>query len=141
MANIEHLQKINTSIDLIYQALTTEEGLANVWTNSLSVTNEVNGFSSFYFGGEDRVKVRIIELKPDELVSWECVASDEEPEWIGTTITFELYKQENHAVVELTHAGWQEVSSCYRYCNYNWSMFLQSLKHYCEEGKGAPYQA
>lgn len=32
MASIEQLQKINTSVHQVYLALTTKEGLSEVWT-------------------------------------------------------------------------------------------------------------
>ncbi|GGM93953.1 hypothetical protein GCM10010967_28860 [Dyadobacter beijingensis] len=32
--------------------------------------------------------------------------------------------------------NWRELTEFYQWCNYNWAMFLLSLKDYCEKGKG-----
>ncbi len=141
MVSIEQLQKINTPIEQVYAALVTEEGLGNIWTTSLSVSEEAGAINSFYFGGQDHVVMKVTELTPNQKISWECLKSEAEPEWIGTTVTFHLRQQANQTIVEFSHLGWKSVTSCYRYCNHNWAMFLLSLKQYCELGQGNPYQA
>ncbi len=37
MANIEHLQTVNVPVPKVYEALTTAEGLSEVWTNELII--------------------------------------------------------------------------------------------------------
>lgn len=140
MVNIEQLQKINTSAHQVYVALTTKEGLSEVWTNDLEVEEVVGKENTFRFGPNDTVKVKIVELVPDKRVSWECIESNAEPEWIGTKITFALTESNGTTTIDFSHAQWQEITSCYKFCNYNWAMFLLSLKEYCEFGKGTPYQ-
>ena len=46
--------------------------------------------NEFRFGPNDTAKMKVFELVADKRVSWECVYADADPEWIGTTITFEL---------------------------------------------------
>ncbi|GIQ69064.1 SRPBCC domain-containing protein [Xylanibacillus composti] len=138
MANIEHLQTIHAPAAEAYQALTTAKGLSEVWTRELIVHEQVGAVNEFHFGDDDLTKMRIVELIPSQKVEWLCTESD--PEWIGTTISFELKEKNGTTALTLRHKNWKEVTNFYRFCNYNWAMFLFSLKSYCEDGRGLPYQ-
>lgn len=138
MANIEHLQSIRVPLSEVYKALTTAEGLAEVWTRELTIYDQVGAINEFRFGSDDVTKMRIVELTPPQRIEWLCTESD--PEWVGTTISFELSEIRGKTNVLLRHANWKEVTNFYRSCNYNWAMFLYSLKSYCEDGVGLPYQ-
>ncbi|MFC4597480.1 SRPBCC family protein [Cohnella hongkongensis] len=140
MASIEHLQKIKASAHQVYEALTTGEGLSEVWTKELKVEAAVGAIQEFHFGANDCARMKVVNLVPGRRIEWECVDANAEPEWIGTTITFELRESGGGTVIDFSHAKWKEATECYRYCNYNWAMFLLSLKQYCETGKGTPYQ-
>lgn len=50
MASIEQLQKINTPANQVYLALTTNEGLSEVWTKDLRVEAVVGKVNEFRFG-------------------------------------------------------------------------------------------
>lgn len=140
MASIEHLQIINSPVYKVYAALTTREGLSEVWTNDLIVDATVGAINEFHFGANDTAKMKVVELLPNHTIKWECVYADADTEWIGTTITFKLNEADGKTTIDFSHANWKEVTACYRFCNYNWAMFLLSLKQYCESGKGTPYQ-
>lgn len=137
MANIEHLLTIKVPAAQVYKTLTTREGLGAVWTTELQVYNDVGAINEFTFGTDvDRMK--ILELVPDKKVLWEVIASD--PEWVGTTISFGLEDKGAKTNITLKHQDWRAVTDFFRNCNYNWGFFLYSLKLYCEEGTGMPYQ-
>jgi uncharacterized protein YndB with AHSA1/START domain len=139
MANIEHIQYVNVSPSLVYEALTTERGLAEVWTQDLQFTAQVGAVNEFGFGDEPPTKMKLTELIPGARMTWHCVDSD--PEWIGTNVSFELADRGDKTAVTLRHTDWREVTEFYRFCNYNWAIFLLSLKQYCEDGAGIHYQA
>ncbi|MFF2888609.1 SRPBCC domain-containing protein [Paenibacillus sp. NPDC057967] len=138
MADIEHLQIVKASAADVYFALTTARGLSEVWTNELTVHEQIGAVNEFQFGSNDLTKMQIVELNPGERIEWLCVESD--PQWVGTSITFELEEKKGKTTVTFRHKDWKEVTDFYRFCNYNWAMFLYSLKLYCEEGQGMPYQ-
>ncbi len=139
MASIEHLQIIHVPAAEVYVALTSAKGLSEVWTRELSVLEHVGAVNEFHFGKEDLTRMKIVELVPNKRIVWLCVNSD--PEWIGTTVSFKIEENNNHTAITLRHTNWKEVTGFYRFCNYNWAMFLYSLKRYCEEGQGMPYQS
>lgn len=138
MADIEHLQIVKASAAEVYFALTTAKGLSEVWTNELTVHEQVGAINDFQFGSDDLTKMQIVELNPGERIEWLCVESD--PQWVGTSVTFELEEKKGKTYVTFRHTNWEAVTDFYRFCNYNWAMFLYSLKLYCEEGQGMPYQ-
>lgn len=137
MANIEHLMTINAPAAQVYQALTTREGLGEVWTTQLEVQSATGKINEFTFG-KDTDRMEILELTPHTRVAWKVIASD--PEWVGTTIVFSLEDKGNKTNITLQHLDWRAVTDFFRSCNYHWGFFLYSLKLYCEEGKGIPYQ-
>lgn len=122
----------------VYEALTTTKGLSEVWTDELSVNNEIGSVSVFLFGKDDTTKMRIDELVPNKKIVWHCIEAD--PEWIDTVISFEIEEKGDKSYVTMKQKNWREVTPFYRFCNYNWGIFLYSLKMYCEEGEGLPYQ-
>jgi uncharacterized protein YndB with AHSA1/START domain len=138
MENIEHINYIKAPLSQVYEALTTQQGLAAVWTNKLRVKAELGFVNEFDFDDNYGTKMKIVELQENKRIVWDCIDSD--PEWIGTSISFDL--EEKNAVVSviLRHMNWRELTEFYRSCNYNWAIFLLSLKGYCEDGKGIFYQ-
>lgn len=138
MVNIEHVNYIKVPIATVYKTLTTEKGLGEVWTRKLKVKPEVGFINEFDFDEDYITKMKTIELEDNAKIVWECIASDKE--WVGTTISFELSEKDNVTAVVLKHSNWRELTEFYQWCNYNWAMFLFSLKTYCENQKGLPYQ-
>ncbi len=138
MANIEITNYLNVSPQVVYQALTSKKGLSETWTRQCKVAEEKGGINVFEFGDESPTKFRIEELIANKKIRWLCIESD--PEWVGTTVVFELEEKNGKTSVTLKQKNWKEVTEFYRWCNYNWGFFLYSLKQYCEEGKGIPFQ-
>ncbi|MBK6265155.1 SRPBCC domain-containing protein [Marivirga sp. S37H4] len=130
MVAIEQINYIKSPASVVYNSLISEEGLSKVWTQKLKVKPEVGFVNEFDFDEGYITKVKVNELKEDEKVVWECVESD--PEWVGTIVSFELYENEGITTVVLKHSGWNKITDFYRWCSYNWAMFLHRLKSYCE---------
>jgi len=138
MEKIEHINYIKSPIAAVYKKLTTQQGLGAVWTTELIVKPEVGFINEFNFGDNDNTKMKIVELSPNKRILWECTDSD--LEWIGTKISFDLKEKDGVTSVVLKHFDWRELTEFYQWCNYNWAMFLLSLKSHCEDGEGTPYQ-
>ncbi len=138
MESIEQVNYIKTPIATVYKALTSEEGLGHVWTKKLKVKPEIGFVNEFDFDEGYITKFKTIELEENNKIVWQCIVSDEE--WIGTKVSFELTEKDNTTTVTLKHFDWRERTEFYRWCSYNWAMFLFSLKTYCENQKGLPYQ-
>lgn len=138
MEKIEHINYIKSPISDVYRALTTKKGLGETWTKKLKVKPELHFVNEFDFDDNFGTKMKITELSENKKVVWECIASD--PEWVGTGISFDLSENDGVTAIVLKHFDWRKLTEFYQWCNYNWAMFLFSLKSYCEEGRGLPFQ-
>lgn len=129
MVSIEHINYIKAPASTVYHALTTEEGLGNIWTMKLRVKAEVGFVNEFDFDEGYLTKMRTVELQENQKVVWECIESDKE--WAGTTVSFQLSEKDGITTVTLKHLDWRELTDYYRWCNYHWALFLFRLKNYC----------
>lgn len=136
MVDILHRVGVKSSVDEVFEALTTTDGLAAWWTeDTTGVAGEVDGKIAFRFtpGGFD---MKVLELTPGERVLWEVVDGPEE--WIGTTVDFRLTQEDEWATVMFKHEGWREPVDFMHHCSTKWATYLMSLKSLVETGKGAP---
>lgn len=137
MADINHQVGIKASPETIYLALTTDDGLAQWWTNDTSGAGDVGSTIEFRFngGGPD---FRVTKLTPNKTVCWQH--SGDMPEaWMGTEISFQLDADENQTLVRFTHSNWQETTNFMAHCSTKWAVFLLSLKDALETGQGRPF--
>ena len=125
----------SASVDDVYAALTTVEGLSNWWATDTKGQTEVGGVIEFRFepGGID---MKVLELDPAKTVLWEV--SDGPAEWIGTTVRWDLKQSGDYAIVLFAHEGWKEPVEFMYHCSTKWATFLVSLKQLVETGIGAP---
>jgi uncharacterized protein YndB with AHSA1/START domain len=125
----------SSSLDDVYGALTTVEGLSAWWTDATRGDTEVGGVLQFRFrqGGFDMV---VRELEPAKHVLWEVV--DGPAEWVGTTVSFDLKQEDDYTIIIFKHEGWREPVEFMHHCSTKWATFLLSLKSLVETGKGAP---
>lgn len=126
---------IKTDLKTLYNALTTEKGLASWWAKQTQAKAEVGFVNTFTFGTFVN-KMKVTRLDADKKVEWQCIDSLEQ--WKGTTLTFDLEQKDQKVLLRFTHAGWEEASDLFAGCTYDWARFLASLKALCETGTGAP---
>jgi uncharacterized protein YndB with AHSA1/START domain len=135
MVDILHRVGIKSSLDDVYGALTTIEGLSDWWAENTQGDGTLGGMIQFRFepGGID---MKVLELYPAKRVLWQVV--DGPQEWIGTTVTWELKQEGDYSVVLFKHEGWKEPVEFMHHCTTKWGVFLMSLKSLPETGTGAP---
>ena len=137
MPDIKHVVHIQSSVDKIYNALTSISGLSKWWTAETSGSTELNKTIKFQFGAEHFNEMKVIKLMPYELVVWECV--DGADDWVGTTLSFHLLDKGDNIMVRFGHLGYPVADDFYANCNFSWGRYLQSLRELCEKGKGSPF--
>lgn len=134
---IFHRLRIDAAIETVYNAVTTQEGLAGWWTPDTIASQEQGSTATFKFGPTERIDMRVEQLQPYNKVKWVCIDSNQE--WIGTTITFELTPHPKGMMLNFYHNNWKAFSDEFASCSYVWALFLRSLKRLCETGKGLPF--
>ncbi len=133
------LQKVgikSSSLNDVYQALTTLDGLAAWWTSDTQGEGKLGGVLQFRFGGGG-FDMEVLELRPAKHVLWQVVDGPEE--WIDTKISFDLDQRGEWTIVLFKHEGWKEPVEFMHHCSTKWGVFLLSLKSLLETGKGAPW--
>lgn len=159
MPNIRHELIIAAPAEKIYNALTNQEGLSAWWTPNTNAQPEPGSIARFPFGSGYFKEMKIIALEPSRRVDWLCITGADE--WVGTAISFQLYAGDKNALLDahpeaqgqveqnmnkgeatllvFHHDNWKAYTPMFAECNYTWARFLNSLKQYCETGKGRPW--
>ncbi|MGL4475182.1 MAG: SRPBCC family protein [Shewanella sp.] len=137
MVDITHRVGIKTSPEKVYQALTTNEGLAKWWTHDTTGAGGVGSIINFRFngGGPD---FTVIKLVPNKTVCWQHLGNVPES-WVGTEISFHLEAKGEQTFVRFIHSNWEEATEFMAHCNTKWAVFLLSLKDMLETGQGKPF--
>jgi uncharacterized protein YndB with AHSA1/START domain len=125
----------SSSLNDVYRALTTLEGLSGWWTTDTRGESKVGGVIEFRFG-PGGIDMKVLELDPGKRVLWQVVNGPEE--WIGTKVSFDLSRDGEWTIVLFKHQGWKEPVDFMHHCSTKWAVFLLSLKSLLETGKGAP---
>lgn len=144
MATIYHQLWIAASLPRVYEALATADGVSSWWSPA-RVTESVNGLViSFEPGPEHGILEARLDLIPTSQVEWTFFSEhpDTSPAsaWTGTKAVFGLDEREaptflgsgKRTVVEFRHAGWDETSPFFGFCNFGWGEALAKLKLVCE---------
>ncbi len=137
MADILHKVGIkSSSLDDVYGALATVEGLSGWWTRDTQGQSKIGGVIQFRFGtgGFD---MQVLALDPAKRVLWRVV--DGPGEWVGSKISFDLKQNDDWTIVLFKHEGWKEPVEFMHHCSTKWGVFLLSLKSFLETGKGTPW--
>jgi uncharacterized protein YndB with AHSA1/START domain len=77
----------SSSLDDVYKALTTLDGLSGWWTETTQGDGKVGGVIQFRFGAGG-IDMKVVEFDPNRRVLWQVV--DGPAEWIGTKVSFDL---------------------------------------------------
>ena len=140
MVDILHKVGIKAPLADAYKAVATREGVAGWWASDADGESKIGGTMNFRFSASGveigSFEIKVLELRPDELVVWEVI--DGPTEWIGTKIRFELKQEDGYSIVLFKHQGWKEPVEFMHHCSTKWAIFLMSLKSLVETGKGAP---
>jgi uncharacterized protein YndB with AHSA1/START domain len=137
MADILHRVGVKSaSLDEVYDALTTLEGLRGWWTTDTTGDPEVDGVIAFRFGPPGGFDMKVLELHPAKHVLWEVVDGPEE--WVGTTVSFDLKQEDDFTIILFKHEGWRDPVEFMYHCSTKWASFLLSLKQLIETGTGSP---
>jgi len=106
-------------------------------------TDELGGQFEYRYQDFHRSVQKITELQPGKKIVWHVVDAqlkfvDNQTEWNGTDIVFEIGKKDGKTEVRFTH-GLAPACQCYRDCNDAWGFYVkESLRSLITTGKGKP---
>ena len=125
-----------------FEAITNVRGW---WSEDVEgVTDQVG--AEFKYRNKDihRCTVRVTELVPGRKVSWLVLENyfnfiEDQTEWEGTEVVFDIVEKEGGAEVRFTHVGLVPEYDCYDVCTNAWAGYLNgSLPNLINKGKGQP---
>ncbi len=137
MSAIVEERTLAATPESVFNALTQQDEIAHWWTDDLSAKPEVGSLAEFRFRQRAFVvQFEVVQLDAEEKVRWICRQGP--PQWIGTSVTWQLTPVQNGTKLVFIHDGFAQVDEGYKQTHGNWEYFLNSLKSYLETGKGTP---
>ena len=121
----------------LYEALTTQEGLAGWWTPEAKAEPRVGAVNEFGFAGLARLAFRVDALEPGRHVAWSAMQVP--PDWQGTRIAFDITPAEKSVNLRFSQTGFAHPYEHFGMFSYLWAQYMRSLKLLAETGAGEPF--
>jgi hypothetical protein len=125
-----------------FHAITNVRGW---WSEEIDGRTDQVG-AEFTYRHEDvhRCRIRVTEAVPGRKVSWLVVDNyfnftEDETEWTGTTISFDISEKDGQTEVRFTHQGLVPAYECFEGCCTAWGFYVNgSLQSLITNGEGQP---
>jgi len=135
---LRHQIPVNATPDKVYAALVTQNGLKGWWTADAKADDRQGGKAEFGFERRGMVfRMNIEKLDPGKQVIWIC--HGDHPEWNGTTLTWNIERDETATMLRFRHSGWKSASDFCAICNSSWGELMYRLKDYVEGRSPGPH--
>ncbi len=134
--DIVHNVIIKTNPDRLYEAITTQKGLAGWWTPQVKAEPTVGTLSEFQFIGTI-LKFRVEAIEAARHVAWSSVQVP--PDWEGTQVLFDITPEDNIVNLRFSHTGFASTGGSFGITSYSWAQYLRSIKLLLETGEGEPF--
>ncbi len=136
-----HEIAINAPPATVFQLLTTGDGLARWWTDSVTaapVRGHVNRFG--FDGGDVEMPFRVDRTDAPTTLEWTCIEGDRVPrEWVGTRIVASLSPQADATTrLRFAHEGWRPDAQGFALCNTTWGELMHRLRDVAEGKRPGP---
>ena len=132
---------VNSSVDEVFAALTTLDGLASWWTQDVSGSPDAPGGELTFGFKTEKIRMRVEHVEPT-LVVWTCLGSERFDEWQGTSVWFDVRSRDAGSVtIRFRHVGLFSTCDCYGTCSGGWQHYLESIRSFVEGRGGAPYRS
>ncbi len=115
------------------------------WTENLEgASGKLGDEFAVHFGDVHYSKQKLVEFIPNQKVAWLVTEGrmsfvEDQQEWVGTHIVFDLEEHHGKTQVTFTHIGLQPEIECYDACSNAWGGYVRgSLANLINTGKGSP---
>jgi uncharacterized protein YndB with AHSA1/START domain len=129
-----HLISFEAAPQKVFAALTITEGIRACWTADADLDGEVGGAGELrFYGGGKLTRIRIDKLVPPRRVVWTVVDSFR-PEWVGSTITFDLRPTESGTELLFAQRGYPKADENYAICTTGCGIYFSRLQQHLVAG-------
>jgi uncharacterized protein YndB with AHSA1/START domain len=135
-ADILHAVEIAAPPEAVYQAVSTQKGLASFWTSDCDAQAEIGSVARFGFPQSPvDQKMWVEALEPGRRVAWRALGDF--PNWEGTTLSWEMEPAEAGTRITFRHGGWADdyAEREWAIVNWVWGQVVACLKSYTESGE------
>ena len=137
MIPIKLLMHINSTKEKVFKALTESNELTKWYTTVVNGKFELNEIISFEFINFAKFKFKVITIIQNESVYLEIVESEFDN--VGHIMKYDLDENNGKIRVRYTYEGFDEMDDSYANMNYSSAKYLESLRQYCQTGKGEAF--
>ena len=138
MADIFHDLPINASLDRVFQAISTPQGLDCWWTKRSDGKPHVGAEYELSFGPGFEWRAIVTRCVPNSEFEMEILHAD--GDWIGTVVSLKLEERNDVTWIRFCHTGWPKLNEHYKISCNCWAMYLRILRRYLEHGEEVPYE-
>jgi len=122
--------------DVVFTALTDIDALTGWWTPAAGGADA--GETLRFLMGDQEVVMQVEDADRPSLVRWNVLVCEPAPDWVGTTIIYELEPVGTGTELHFHHKGLNPSLDCFENCFAGWTHFLASLVDYVDRGAGSP---
>tara|TARA_B100000989_G_scaffold149779_1_gene111690 strand:+ start:370 stop:804 length:435 start_codon:yes stop_codon:yes gene_type:complete len=137
MIPIKLLMHINSTKEKVFKALTESNELSKWYTTVVNGKFELDEIISFEFVNFAKFKFKVIAIIQNESVYLEIVESEFDN--VGHMMKYDLDENDGKTRVRYTYEGFDEMDDSYANMNYSSAKYLESLRQYCQTGKGEAF--
>ena len=137
MIPIKLLMHINSTKEKVFKALTESNELSEWYTTVVNGKFELNEIISFEFVNFAKFKFKVFAIVQNESVYLEIVESEFDN--VGHMMKYDLDENDGKTRVRYTYEGFDEMDDSYANMNYSSAKYLESLRQYCQTGKGEAF--
>ena len=137
MIPIKLLMHINSTKEKVFKALTESNELSEWYTTVVNGKFKLNQIISFEFVNFAKFKFKVIAIIQNESVYLEIVESEFDN--VGHMMKYDLDENDGKTRVRYTYEGFDEMDDSYANMNYSSAKYLESLRQYCQTGKGEAF--
>jgi hypothetical protein len=88
--------------------------------------------------GDLEVVMKVEVADRPSRVRWDVLVCEPVPDWVGTSITFDLEAVGAGTELHFRHHGLNPGLECFEMCNAGWARHLASLVNCVDRGAGSP---
>ena len=135
--DFESTKTLSAPPEKVLAALRTPEAITD-WWGPTEGSAAVWGTFRVTFASHGQVIVLRVEPGEEGQVVWSVEETPLTPEWVGTTIVFDVAASGTGSVLHFRHHGLTPKLECFDMCHEGWTHYLGSLVSYVDTGEGHP---
>ena len=120
----------------VFSALTDIDALTSWWVPAAGGA-DAGETLRFLFGNGELVLL-VGEADRSIRVRWDVLACEPVPDWVGTSIFFDLVPAGTGTELHFRHQGLNPGLECFDDCHAGWTHYLASLVDFVDQGAGSP---